>query len=234
MANGVAKTQADWAATGGTVFASLGSVTFGLLNSPQAISATNDYHYEVIPVIDGTPQTQWTYDDLERLQIELVLHQFFTDPSSAEGTLRALAETHIAQPLVFSNGLMEGNFCITRLKREDIWRADDGTIIAVSLSMDLLESSLQQSVATGFAGLSPAIIGSTTQPPTPIYSGTTSAATPDLPAPVAGLPATTFAASEPLYPTIPLLPYTPAVGGVTQSGSFLSVSLSAASRWGAS
>ncbi len=65
------------------MFASFGSITFELLNSPQSLEETNEYKYEVIPVINGTPRVQRIYDGVEQLSLAFVFHQQFTNPLEA-------------------------------------------------------------------------------------------------------------------------------------------------------
>jgi phage protein U len=213
------------------MFGSLGTITFQVVNSPQKISKKKGYHYEVLPVIEGPPALQWIYNELDRVKLEFLFHQEFTDPETAESELKAIAAAHNAVPLVYGNGDHEGNFVITDLDRTDIWRADDGTIIAMQMVAELLQYIPKPGLAA-IATSTPAVISSSATPPTATYSGVTSVSAPSLPALPAGMTGTDFPASTPLYPTIPKLPYLPAVGQSAPSNSFLNVPLSTATRWG--
>ncbi|MDE2101148.1 MAG: phage tail protein, partial [Patescibacteria group bacterium] len=236
---------------------------------PQKIRRTNEFNYAEIPVIGSKPVMQWTYDHLQELHLELLFHYFFTNPQAAENALLALAATHKAQQLTFGNGdngagTNMGLFVIKKLERDDIWRADDGSIIALSMKMDLVEYdqnlpvNAPLDVPTNTPGvvaqnteLAQALVNQSltpqvsnpTQPPTTsvlqtaLYIGSplVSALTGLPPLPV-GLTGTTFAPGEPMYPTIPKLPYLPQIGQLlpTINPGFGAVALATASRWGIS
>jgi phage protein U len=217
------------------MFGSLGAITFQVVNSPQKITSERGSHYEVLPVIEGTPVVEWIYDELQRIKLEFFFHQQFTNPAAAEKALEALQVSHRAVPLVYGNGDNQGNFVILKLERTDVWRADDGTPIAMQMVAELLEygATLPVGAPSAIPTNTPGLIGSSsTQQQTTLYSGVLSVPAPNLPALPAGLQGADIPASQPLYPTIPKLPYAPAVGSLTPSSGFLNIPLSTATRWG--
>ncbi len=205
--------------------------------SPQRFIAKNESHYDVLPVIGASPAVQWIYDDLERLRLEFIFHQQFTNPLKAEQALQAIQQAHKAVPLVFGNGQHEGNFVITSLERTDIWRSGPGPkggggdIIAVQMVVELLQygGALPVGAVNSIPDNTPALYP---PPPAQKLSGVTSVPAQNIPAAPIGMQGTQLPTNTPLYPTIPKLPYVPSVGQVVPSaGPFTAVSLKIASRW---
>lgn len=237
------------------MFGSLGAVSFQVLNSPQSQSYAKKYRYEKLPVYQGTPVLQWIYDDLQEVKLEFLFHQQFTNPLAAEQALINLAAAHNAVPYVFANGVNAGNYVIENLERQDIWLSDQGDIIAVRMTCDLLAFSgaLPTGGPASIPTVTPGVIGSSAAPQTPLYTGVTTTTPASLPAlpvgisdqddvdsilsPLANVALTQIAVlelllSEPIYPQILKLPYVPIVGSLQPTTSFGSVPVATALRWG--
>jgi phage protein U len=218
------------------MFGSLGTVSFQVINSPQRMRVASKYAYEKLAVIRGRPALQWIYDDLEQMTLEFFFSQEFTDPETAEDALEAIAEAHQIVPLVFGNGEHQGSFVVTDLTREDIWRADDGTAIAIQMTAQLLEwgGTLPVGAPSDIPTSTPGLFANG-QPQTALYAGVNQVPPAPIPAAPAGMDATNVDSDTPMFPTYPILPYVPSVGQlVQQQGGFASVSLSFAARWGLS
>jgi phage protein U len=215
------------------MFGSLGNITFQVLNSPQKISSERGYHYEKLPVIEGTPAIEWIYDELEVIRLEFLFHQYFTNPTSAETALKAIASAHKAVPLVYGDGEHAGNFVIEKLSRTDVWRADNGLYVAIQMAAELLQygGTLPVNAPTTVPNDTPALYGQTSTQ-TAKLSGTTLVKPPKIPALPVGMNGLKIPPQIPLFPQIPLLPFLPAVGGLPPTLTFAAFSLASASRWG--
>src|SRR5579872_5011581 len=86
------------------VFAILGDIPFQVVGSPESLSDSRGYDYAEHRVIQDRPVLQWLADDLETIELEMLLHQSFTNPTVNLLLLLQAAETHAALPLVFGNG----------------------------------------------------------------------------------------------------------------------------------
>jgi phage protein U len=120
-----------------SLFATLGDITFQAVASPETISSTRGWNFAEHKTIESAPKLQYTGDELETLQLEMLLHVSFSSPATEIAELEAAAAAHRALALVFANGDHRGYFVITRLARKTIKLADDGSIIAASLTLQL-------------------------------------------------------------------------------------------------
>lgn len=215
------------------MFGSLGSVSFQVVNSPQRMRASYKYVFKELAVVRGKPVLQFIYNDLERICLEFMFHQDFTDPQVAEDALRAIADAHQIVPFVLGNGDHQGDFIITAIKRTDVWRADDGTAVAIQVRVDLLEwsGSLPAGAPSDIPTSTPGIIANGA-PQTALYSGLNNVPAAPIPPSPAGMEGTQIDNETPMYPLFPLLPFVPSVGQWSQAGGFASVTLQAATRWG--
>ncbi len=215
------------------MFGALGTVAFEVIDSPQRMRASWKYVYKVLAVISGKPAVQWIYDDLEKVSLEFVFHKEFVDPQTAEDALRAIADAHEIVPFVLGNGNHEGEFIIVSLKRKDIWRADDGTAIAINMTAELLEWSgtLPQGAPTNVPTSTPGLFANG-QPQTSLYAGVNAVPPQQIPQAPAGMPSNQVDSTVPMFPSYPVLPFVPKIGQWSQGSGFMSVSLAAATRWG--
>lgn len=215
------------------MFGSLGSISFEVINSPQRMRASYKYVFKELAVIRGKPVLQYIYTDLERISLEFMFHQEFTDPQVAEDALRAIADAHQIVPFVLGNGDHQGEFIITAIKRSDIWRADDGTAVAIQVHVDLLEwsANLPAGAPSDIPTSTPGLLANG-QPQTALYSGSNQVPPAPIPPSPAGMEGTEIDNESPMFPTYPLLPFIPLVGQWSQIGGFASVSLQSATRWG--
>lgn len=121
------------------MFAAYGQLSFEVIASPTKYEVMQKYHYGKLDVIGAPPILQWIYDDLAELKLEIMLHSYWCDCQAVLELFQEFAESHVAQPLVFGNGINVGNFVIQALTGKHIWQADDGSIIATTLTLDLLQ-----------------------------------------------------------------------------------------------
>src|SRR5579872_5103187 len=122
------------------MFAVLGDVPFQVVGSPQTLSDSRGYDYAEHRVVQARPQLQWLADDLMRIQLEMLLHQSFTDPAVSLFTLTQAASTHAALPLIFGNGDFRGYFVVTEIATQSRQLSGSGDIYAVIVRLSLRES----------------------------------------------------------------------------------------------
>ena len=122
------------------MFAVLGDIPFQVVGSPERLSDSRGYDYAEHRVIQDRPVLQWLADDLETIQLEMLLHQSFTNPTVNLLLLLQAAETHAALPLVFGNGYFRGYFVITKIDTLSKQLSGTGDLFAITVRLSLRES----------------------------------------------------------------------------------------------
>lgn len=134
------------------MFASFGSISFQPLASPTKLEIEKKYHYEAINVIGSAPVLQWIYDNLRHVELSIYLHNFWCKPQTAINALTQLADFHVPQQFVFGNKNNLGTFVISNYRLKQRWMADDGSVIAAEMDLELTEyvapSTLQSNTMT--------------------------------------------------------------------------------------
>ena len=122
------------------MFAILGDIPFQVVGSPESLSDSRGYDYAEHRVIQDRPVLQWLADDLETIQLEMLLHQSFTNPAANLLLLLQAAETHAALPLVFGNGYFRGYFVIAKMDTLSKQLSGSGDLFAITVRLSLRES----------------------------------------------------------------------------------------------
>ena len=122
------------------MFAILGDIPFQVVGSPESLSDSRGYDYAEHRVIQDRPVLQWLADDLETIQLEMLLHQSFTNPTVNLLLLLQAAETHAALPLVFGNGYFRGYFVIAKIDTLSKQLSGSGDLFAITVRLSLRES----------------------------------------------------------------------------------------------
>jgi phage protein U len=134
------------------MFASFGSISFQPLASPTKLEIDKKYHYEALNVIGAPPVLQWIYDNLRHVELSIYLHNFWCKPQTAIDALTQLADFHVPQQFVFGNKNNLGTFVISNYRLKQRWMADDGSVIAAEMDLELTEyvapSTLQSNTMT--------------------------------------------------------------------------------------
>ena len=134
------------------MFASFGPISFQPLASPTKLEIEKKYHYEALNVIGAPPVLQWIYDNLRHVELSIYLHNFWCKPQTAINALTQLADFHVPQQFVFGNQNNLGNFVISNYRLKQRWMADDGSVIAAEMDLELTEyvapSTLQSNTMT--------------------------------------------------------------------------------------
>ena len=122
------------------MFAILGDIPFQVVGSPESLSDSRGYDYAEHRVIQDRPVLQWLADDLETIQLEMLLHRSFTNPTVNLLLLLQAAETHTALPLVFGNGYFRGYFVIAKIDTLSKRLSGSGDLFAITVRLSLRES----------------------------------------------------------------------------------------------
>jgi phage protein U len=120
-------------------YAAYGPLTFQVIASPTKLERSKKYKWEYLYVIGAPPIAQWIWDGERHIQLCITFHQLWCDPQTALDTLTQLAELHTPQALVFGNGQNLGNYVVIEMRDKMVWQADDGTIVATELEIELAE-----------------------------------------------------------------------------------------------
>src|ERR1700728_4076219 len=118
-------------------FAILGTVLFQAISSPETFESKRGWTFAEHKTVESTPLLQWTGNELEEISLDISLHVAFANPTADLAALVAAGKSHSALPLVFGNGTHRGWFVITKLTETAKKLADDGTIIAVGVKLEL-------------------------------------------------------------------------------------------------
>ncbi len=110
------------AALGFGDFAALGPVSFMLLGSPESMSRRRRTNFAKLPLLNARPVQQFTFDDLEELDMGIRLHVFWCVPDDAVALLDQVRTAHQPQPLVFGPGQQVGQYVVTDMTIDDQWR----------------------------------------------------------------------------------------------------------------
>lgn len=132
------------------MFAALGPISFQVIASPTKIEVSKKYRWEYIYVIGAPPIAQWILDQERHIELCIYLHQLWCNPQSALESIEQLADLHEPQALVFGSGLNVGNFVIAEIRDKQIWRADNGNLIATELTISLTEYPNATAASTNY------------------------------------------------------------------------------------
>jgi len=131
------------------MFALLGEIPFRVVGSPESIESERSYDYAEHRVVEARPRLQWLARGLETIELEMVLHRSFTDPSIQLARLRAAADAHRALALVFGSGEFRGYFVIEWISSRSAQHSASGEPIALTLRMRLREWAADREKAGG-------------------------------------------------------------------------------------
>lgn len=121
-------------------YAQLGQdITFEVLTSFEAFHSTTDYRYAEHKVIEARPRLQWIAQELQKISIELQFHVAYTNPSTQMNRLRKAGVDHQARALIYTNGEHRGYFIIEAIEETHQQTADDGSLVAIQVKVDLKE-----------------------------------------------------------------------------------------------
>ncbi|MGH7948465.1 MAG: phage tail protein [Candidatus Binataceae bacterium] len=121
------------------MFALLGEIPFRVVGSPDSFESQRSYDYAEHRVVEARPRRQWLARGLETIELEMMLHRAFTDPSVQYARLRAAADTHRAMALVFGSGEFRGYFVIESISSRSTQHSASGAPIALTLRVRLRE-----------------------------------------------------------------------------------------------
>jgi phage protein U len=120
------------------MFGALGGISFEVLGGPTELHISDASHYAKLKVLGTAPLLQWLYDELTEIVMTIFFHQLWCDPIEQIQILQDFRQSHSAAPLVVG-AENRGNFVIESIEEQDTWRADDGTLIACTLKMVLIQ-----------------------------------------------------------------------------------------------
>lgn len=141
------------------MYAQLGNIRFtgpkGFTSFEEIFSVEYAQHSRV----NRKPRLEHTGDVLDSISFEMYLHSTFTDPEADIQELKKMQSTREILPLILGNGTVVGNFVIPTLSKTTEFTDPSGNLIAVVLTVELLEfysddplaDAKRQSIKEGFA-----------------------------------------------------------------------------------
>jgi phage protein U len=133
------------------MFASLGEIVFEVLDSPTGYETRRQSLYALQRVIQAPARLQWAADDPAEILFDIRLHMSFTNPQLQILALEAALADHIARPLVFGNGDIEGFFALAELEMGVRQMSSAGDLVAAIVRVRLIEWNYALGGAVGNA-----------------------------------------------------------------------------------
>jgi phage protein U len=119
------------------MFAALGIIQFQVVGSPSAMRTSRGWSYAEQKVVEDFPRLQWVGDELEEIELDLKFHAQFANPAASRDAIYAVADSHLAQSLVFGLGRFAGMFVITKAEETAVLMTDMGDPIAIDMHLTL-------------------------------------------------------------------------------------------------
>lgn len=116
----------------------LGEVLFKSFFSPKDFQDSRRWRVQTQQLVQGYPSHQMTGEDERTVRMTIELHNEFSDLTKAHIDLTDLAEKQIPRGLVVGTETL-GMFTVREMPRTIIETLPNGTIIAVSYQLTLVE-----------------------------------------------------------------------------------------------
>jgi phage protein U len=121
------------------MLAQLGTTIFENSKTFDAFNKTGSVTFAEHSLIGSKPRLQFTGSNLDELQIEVRLHVSFCKPAAEISKLRASRDKAEVLPLLWGNGILEGNFVITTIAETIEHSSPEGDIFSYLLNISLKE-----------------------------------------------------------------------------------------------
>ncbi|WP_027823961.1 phage tail protein [Laribacter hongkongensis] len=121
------------------MFAQLGELRFELIKHWDGLQIKEQTRFAKHEMAAGKPRLQHLGEDAVSLTIELSFHEFFCDPQTELDRLKRARVAGKALPLVWGNGLVEGDFVIDSVSITHQSNDPFGLLTSVSASVILQE-----------------------------------------------------------------------------------------------
>lgn len=125
------------------LWATLGPLTFGLLEAPEELAMVAAEDYAESPRIQDKPRLQWIGTKLRELRFKLLLHPLFGDPEARLEALLKASHDHVPLDLVLGNGQngkpFAGKYVITETPVTLRQQLEDGQILLMEVEVVLKE-----------------------------------------------------------------------------------------------
>jgi hypothetical protein len=146
------------------MFASLGEIVFEVLDSPSGYETRRQSLYAVQRVMQAPARLQWTADDPAEILFDIRLHMSFTNPLLQIIALELALADHIARPLVFGNGDIEGFFALAEMETGTRQMSSAGDLVSAIVRVRLIEWNYALAGAVGNAISSFGALGAVAAP----------------------------------------------------------------------
>lgn len=121
------------------MFAQLGNIIFQKAYTPDAISHTDETEYVEHALINIKPRLQPAGNSLETIDLSILLRAEITSIQTTLAALKKSKDTFEVLPLIMGNGVYKGDYVITSLTDSTLVALEDGTPVAVAVSISLKE-----------------------------------------------------------------------------------------------
>ncbi len=122
------------------MYAQLGNIRFEGSRGFTSLEESFGVNYAQHERIRSKPRLERVGDNLDTISFDMYLHSQFTDPESDIAALRTYMQDGEILPLILGTGKVLGNFVIPNFTKTTEFTDPSGNLIAVSLSVELLEA----------------------------------------------------------------------------------------------
>ncbi|MCG2614898.1 phage tail protein [Terrimonas sp. NA20] len=128
------------------MFAQLGSIQFENLKTPTDYQRSGEAIYAEHALIEGKPVLQATGLALDEINLSIRFDVSFCNPKNEIDAMRAAKDSREILPLLWGNGILQGNYVITTMS-ENITNADpQGNIFCAEVQIVLREYVVKDKV----------------------------------------------------------------------------------------
>lgn len=121
------------------MYALYGETEFDVVGFFDKLGFKHSVDYAEHKLIDGKPRLQWIADNLDEINVTLVFHTMFCDPTAELNKLKQAMTAHEPAALVFGNGEYNGRFVITEISPEIIHTDPTGNPISSQCQVSFKE-----------------------------------------------------------------------------------------------
>lgn len=121
------------------MFAQLGTTQFNALKTFNGFDQSGAATYAEHQYIDGKPGLQFTGPGLNELSISFRLHASYCNPANELQTLKKARDSAEVLPLLWGNGVREGNFIISQISETTEDADQTGNVFSYIVNCSLKE-----------------------------------------------------------------------------------------------
>lgn len=121
------------------MIATLGSIIFTVVNSPDSVSVQSGEKYALVNLATGKPRLQRIGSELTEISYSAKLHRAITDPAGELEKLYNARTAGTVLPFTSGDGTFHGNYVVTNVTENWSQLGTNGEIIEAGITVNLME-----------------------------------------------------------------------------------------------